>query len=239
MEFQPESLIRQIGQFLHKRYGTLDWWPADTPFEVAVGAILTQNTAWTNVQYAIDNLKRAAALTPETLAGLPAGELEQMIRPAGFFRQKARRLQNLSRHLVSDWGGDLIALCSGPLAAARGRLLALPGIGPETADSILLYAAARPSFVVDAYTRRIFQRVGLLQGNESYDEIRRLFMQHLPEDVALYNEYHAQIVQLAKTCCRKQNPLCAECPLQQTCLHARDQQPGRGRGAARSARRKT
>lgn len=220
MTLRPERLIRQIQLQLQQHYGALDWWPADTPFEVAVGAILTQNTAWTNVEYAIDNLKQAEALTPETLAELPAKDLERLIRPAGFFRQKASRLQNLSLHLVTAWAGDINALCSGPLAEARSRLLALPGIGPETADSILLYAAARPSFVVDAYTRRIFQRIGLLRGSETYDEIRRLFMQHLPQDAALYNDYHAQIVQLAKTCCRKQVTLCAECPLHRTCLHA-------------------
>jgi len=220
----PDSLIPCIQKRLHEHFGPLHWWPADTPFEVAVGAILTQNTAWTNVEYAIDNLKHAGVLYPEGLAGLAAGQLEELIRPAGFFRQKACRLQNLARSLVEDWSGDIAALCSGPLAEARARLLALNGIGPETADSILLYAAARPSFVIDAYTRRIFQRIGLLQGYESYDEIRRLFMQHLPEDVSLYNDYHAQIVQLAKTCCRKQSPSCGACPLARACRHGSRQQ---------------
>jgi len=224
MTLPPHRLIHKIQQRLNEHFGPLAWWPADTPFEVAVGAILTQNTAWTNVEYAIDNLKRAGVMCPEELAELASDKLEQLIRPAGFFRQKACRLQNLARHLVNHWGGDVTALCSGPLPEARSRLLALAGIGPETADSILLYAAARPSFVVDAYTRRIFQRVGLLQGNESYDQVRRLFMQNLPEEVALYNDYHAQIVQLGKTCCRKQSTLCTECPIHQTCLHARQKQ---------------
>ena len=223
-ESSPGSLIPCIQQRLDEHFGPLDWWPADSPFEVAVGAILTQNTAWTNVEYAIGNLKHAGALTAEVLVGLAPAKLEELIRPAGFFRQKAGRLQALSRHLVENWSGDVTALCSGPLAEARSRLLSLAGIGPETADSILLYAAARPSFVVDAYTRRIFRRIGLLQGNESYDEIRRLFMQHLPKDVPLYNEYHAQIVQLAKTCCRKQTPLCSTCPLVRTCRHGRRRQ---------------
>lgn len=225
MALLPDKLINYIQQRLQEHFGALGWWPADSPFEVAVGAILTQNTAWTNVEYAIDNLKRADVMCPQTLAKLPPGKLEKLIRPAGFFRQKTCRLQNLARHLVKDCGGDITAMCSGPLAEARDRLLALTGIGPETADSILLYAAARPSFVVDAYTRRIFQRIGLLQGNEAYDEIRRMFMQHLPEEVAIYNEYHAQIVQLAKTCCRKKITLCAECPLEQACLHARKKHP--------------
>jgi len=224
MTLLPRRLIHTIQQRLYGHFGPLDWWPAETPFEVAVGAILTQNTAWTNVEYAIDNLKRAGVMSPQDLAELSPGKLEKLIRPAGFFRQKACRLQNLARHLVRDWQGDVTALCSGPLPEARSRLLALAGIGPETADSILLYAAARPSFVIDAYTRRIFQRIGLLQGNETYDQVRRLFMQNLPEDVALYNEYHAQIVQLAKTCCRKKITLCTECPLDQTCRHARRKQ---------------
>ena len=224
MRLLPDTLLPGIQQKLQKHFGPLCWWPAETPFEVAVGAILTQNTAWTNVEYAIDNLKRAEVLTPQDLAELSPGQLESLIRPAGFFRQKACRLQNLARHLVEDWNGDLVALCGGPLPEARDRLLALAGIGPETADSILLYAANRPSFVVDAYTRRIFQRIGLLHGKESYDEIRRLFMQNLPEEVTLYNDYHAQIVQLAKTCCRKKLTFCTECPLNQTCLHARREQ---------------
>jgi endonuclease-3 related protein len=224
MTLLPQRLIYKIQQRLNEHFGPLAWWPADTPFEVAVGAILTQNTAWRNVEYAIDNLKHAGVICPEELAELAPDKLEQLIRPAGFFRQKAGRPQNLARHLVNHWDGDLAALCSGPLPEARSRLLALAGIGPETADSILLYAAARPSFVVDAYTRRIFQRIGLLQGNESYDQVRQLFMQNLPEEVALYNDYHAQIVQLAKTCCRKQSTLCAECPLDQTCLYARRKQ---------------
>jgi endonuclease-3 related protein len=225
MALLPDKLIHFIQLRLQEHFGTLNWWPADTPFEVAIGAILTQNTAWTNVEYAIDNLKCAGVMSPQELAGLPADKLEKLIRPAGFFRQKACRLQNLARHLLNDWGGDITAMCSGPLAEARGRLLALSGIGPETADSILLYAAEQPSFVVDAYTRRIFQRIGILQGNEAYGEIRDLFMQHLPEEVSLYNDYHAQIVQLAKTCCRKKITLCAECPLDQTCLHARNKHP--------------
>ncbi|MDH3455107.1 MAG: endonuclease III domain-containing protein [Desulfuromonadales bacterium] len=216
-----DQTIRHIQRRLHEHFGALHWWPAESPFEVAVGAILTQNTAWTNVEQAIRNLKRAEALAPQQLAGLPVAQLEELIRPSGFFRQKALRLQSLARHLQDEWQGSLANLCSGPLPDARARLLSLPGIGPETADSILLYAADRPSFVVDAYTRRIFERIGLLQGQEKYDEIRQLFMQNLPEDAELYNEYHAQIVQLAKTCCRKHKTLCSACPLNAICRHAK------------------
>ena len=221
MSSLPDQPFLDIQRRLHDRFGALHWWPAESPFEVAIGAILTQNTAWTNVERAIHNLKQAEALTPERLAGLPLPQLEELIKPSGFFRQKARRLHSLAKHLVEEWQGSLTYFCSGPLQDARSRLLSLHGVGPETADSILLYAADRPSFVVDAYTRRIFERIGLLKGQEKYDEIRRLFMQSLPEDAELYNEYHAQIVQLAKTCCRKNKTICADCPLNEICLYAK------------------
>lgn len=201
-------------------YGAQQWWPAETPFEVVVGAILTQNTAWANVEKAIVNLKGAGALSPATLARLPVEAVEQLIRPAGYFRQKAARLRHLATILADRYGGEVAALCAGPLDAARDRLLALPGVGPETADSILLYAAQRPSFVVDAYTRRIFTRLGLLDGTESYAVIRARFMDELPPDTALYNEYHALIVTLAKDCCRKRRPECPACPLQPICRFA-------------------
>jgi len=213
-------IITSIYQSLSEYFGPLDWWPAETPFEVVIGAILTQNTAWTNVEKAIHNLKQAGALTPRGIAALQLAQLEQLIRPSGFFRQKAIRLQGFARHLIDDWNGDLDQMCGGPLDEARARLLVVPGIGPETADSILLYAAGRPSFVVDAYTRRIFERVGLLQGNESYDQIRALFMGNLPADADLFNEYHAQVVGLAKTCCLKREPKCGGCPLATSCRYA-------------------
>jgi endonuclease-3 related protein len=221
MNTQPCKQIPRIHQILSDHFGPLHWWPAETPFEVMVGAILTQNTAWTNVEKAIQNLKQADALSLEKLALLPVKKLEVFIRPAGFFRQKALRLQNLAEHLVKIWQSDLSAFCHGPLDEARARLLARPGIGPETADSILLYAANRPSFVVDAYTRRIFERIGLLAGKEKYDDIRLMFMQNLVTESKIYNEYHAQIVQLAKTCCRKKRPFCPFCPLRQECRFAK------------------
>jgi endonuclease-3 related protein len=212
-----ETELLSLYRTLLDHFGPLNWWPADSPFEVVIGAILTQNTAWTNVELAIANLKDAQALSPDKLSDFPIDRLEELIRPSGFFRQKATRLQSLSRHLVTEWQSNLNDFCSGPLDEARERLLARPGIGPETADSILLYAAYRPSFVVDAYTRRIFERVGVLRGDETYAEVRQIFMQALPEDVALYNEYHALIVQLAKTCCRKRKPLCSGCPICKLC----------------------
>lgn len=209
-----------IFRSLESRFGAQQWWPAETPFEVITGAILTQNTAWTNVEKAIANLKAANALAPAALSRLSPTELEQLIRPAGFFRQKTARLRHVTTILVEHYGSDVEQLCGGPLDEARNRLLALPGIGPETADSILLYAAHRPSFVIDAYTRRIFARLGLLDGSESYDAIRARFMAELPPDVPLFNEYHALIVTLAKRHCRKRQPACSTCPLLASCRFA-------------------
>lgn len=197
-------------------YGPLHWWPAETPFEVVIGAILTQNTAWRNVERAIAHLRAAGVLTPAGLRELPRAELERLIHPAGFFRQKAERLQLFVDHLFFHHGGDLAAMLVGDLDDVRRELLARKGIGPETADSILLYAGGRPSFVVDAYTRRIFSRLGLLAGEESYEKIRSLFMENLPADSDLFNEYHALIVEHAKTLCRK-DPLCLHCPLLPLC----------------------
>ena len=222
MNTSPDKQLFNIYQILSDHFGPRHWWPADSPFEVVIGAILTQNTAWTNVEQAIRNLKQADALTIEKLSNLPIQQLEELIKPSGFFRQKASRLQNFAKHLQEEWQSDLSAFCSGPLNDARDRLLARPGIGPETADSILLYAADRPSFVVDAYTSRIFVRLGFLHGREKYNEIRLLFMQNLPEQTELYNEYHAQIVQLAKSYCRKNKTLCSECPLNGACSFAKE-----------------
>lgn len=216
----PNAITHQhIEQRLYRHFGPLHWWPADSPFEVAVGAILTQNTAWSNVESALVNLRQAKALAPHPLAEISEEALQRLIRPAGFFRQKAKRLKHLAQHLVDAWQGDILALCQGPLVDVRARLLALPGVGPETADSILLYAAGRPSFVVDNYTRRVFTRIGLLEGKESYEEIRQQFMRHLPQDTQRYNEHHAQIVELAKQTCRKNKPLCASCPLGELCRY--------------------
>ncbi len=221
MSHFPNQKFLLIQQLLDDHFGPLHWWPADTPFEVVVGAVLTQNTAWINVERAIHNLKQAEALSPEIMATLPVKQLENLIRPSGFYHQKAVRLQYLATYLLESWQGNLAHLCGGPINDARERLLALPGVGPETADSILLYAAGRPSFVVDTYTRRIFERIGMLTGRETYDEIRQLFMQNLPEDAKLYNEYHAQIVQLAKTCCRKNKTFCSDCPANSECNFAK------------------
>lgn len=218
----PKHLLQQLFHRLNNCFGHLAWWPADSAYEVVVGAILTQNTAWTNVEQAMVRLKAATQLDPRVLHNLAAHELEELIRPAGFFRQKARYLKNVTACLLDQCDGDVARLCGGPLETARKRLLKLQGVGPETADSILLYAANRPSFVVDAYTRRILTRLGILQGTETYNAIRQAFMDALPHDAPLFNQYHALIVEHAKTYCRKQTPLCETCPLLSHCPHGQE-----------------
>ena len=216
MEKPLEERLNEIFNCLLERFGPLHWWPANSPFEVVIGAILTQNTAWSNVEKAIAALKAAIPLAPSALLQLDRRCLEALIRPAGFFRQKAERLQLFAAHLLDHHGGELSAMLAGPLEQVRCELLHCKGIGPETADSILLYAGGQPSFVVDAYTRRLFTRLGLLQGDERYEEIRRLFMDHLPHNSDLFNEYHALIVEQCKRHCRVK-PLCSSCPLQTDC----------------------
>ena len=204
------------------KYGHRNWWPAETPFEVMVGAILTQNTAWGNVEKAIRNLNRANALEPGVIAALPVEKLERLIQPSGYFRQKAGRLKCFALYLENQYAGDLGLLFSGSLENIREELLARNGIGPETADSILLYAGHLPSFVVDAYTIRIFSRLGIFNGNEKYAEVRSFFMNHLPADSQLFNEYHALIVEHGKATCKKRNPLCADCPLREECSFSKN-----------------
>ncbi|MDD4880463.1 MAG: endonuclease III domain-containing protein [Gallionellaceae bacterium] len=203
------------------RHGPQHWWPGETPFEVMVGAVLTQNTAWSNVEKAIANLNRADALDCRAILSLADAELAELIRPAGYFNVKARRLKALCRFLAERGvaAAPEALAGQGTLAELRRDLLAVHGIGEETADSILLYALGLASFVVDAYTRRAFGRLGLLQGGEGYGDIQRLFEGHVPRDVALYNEYHALIVRLGKEHCRPK-PRCADCPLNTLCPHA-------------------
>ncbi len=211
-----ERLLKIYTQ-LFEHFGPQDWWPANSPFEVVVGAILTQNTRWENVELAIAELRRRNALTPKGLEALSRSQLEEAIRPAGFFRQKARRLHGLLDSLETRYGGELTQLLAPPLSRARQDLLALEGVGPETADAILLYAGGFPTFVVDAYTRRLFSRVGLLDADAGYDETQALFMQHLPSETTFFNEYHALIVEQCKRYCLKRKPQCAECPLVNFC----------------------
>lgn len=197
------------------RYGALHWWPADTPFEVCVGAILTQNTNWGNVEKAIVNLKREGLLSVEALREIDQGRLAELIRPSGFFNVKSARLK-----VFVDWlwerYGSLDAMFSTEWAGLREELASVRGIGPETCDSILLYAGGKPSFVVDAYTKRLFSRLGLVREEDDYHQVRALFMDHLPAEVPLFNEYHALIVEQCKRHCRKK-PLCEGCPLSRFC----------------------
>jgi len=205
----------EIYQRLLSAYGPQGWWPADTRFEVMVGAILTQATAWRNVERAIQRLKAAGALSPERMARLSEGELAELIRPAGFFRQKTRRLRALLQ-LIGQYG-SVEGLLSLPAGELRRQLLSVPGVGPETADSILLYAAGYPVFVVDAYTKRILHRLGLLSGEKAgYEEVQELFESNLPRDPKLYGEYHALLVRHAKEHCRAR-PRCPGCPLAPVC----------------------
>ncbi len=205
--------IRRAHETMSAFYGPLRWWPAETPFEVALGAILTQNTAWRRVEAAIAGLRSHGLLEARTLATVPEGALAEHLRPAGTFRVKARYVRAFLEWLLGRYGGDLGAALRGDSAAKREELLALRGIGRETADSILLYAGGHPVFVVDAYTRRIFSRHGVVGGREDYDEIRRLFEAALPRDAAVYNELHAQIVMTGKDFCRPRSPRCESCPL--------------------------
>jgi len=197
---------------LLEAFGPQHWWPADTPFEVMVGAVLTQNTAWRNVERAIGNLKRARLLTARALATVRREELACLIRPAGYFNQKAARLQGMAQWLVRRSGGSVRRLFRTPPEALRRELLSLKGIGPETADSILLYAGGVPVFVVDAYTRRVFSRHGFFAADLPYERIRAFFERALPADAALFNEYHALLVRLGKNYCRPR-PQCAACPV--------------------------
>ena len=205
--------ISSLYTILLQHYGPQGWWPGDTPLEVAVGAILTQNTNWQNVALAIKRLKEAGLLTARALQDLPEVELAEYIRPAGYYNIKARRLKNFLNLLFSSYGGDMAEMAAAPLEFLRPELLGVKGIGPETADSILLYGLEKPTFVVDAYTYRILSRHGLAPDSCSYEELQALFMEVLPPDTALYQEYHALLVQTGKECCRPR-PRCSCCPLQ-------------------------
>ena len=198
---------------LFRAHGPQHWWPGRTRFEVIIGAILTQNTSWSNVERAISELRRANLLSPAAIERVPLARLARLIRSSGYFRQKARKVKEFVRFLRRSHRGSLDKLFATPTAELRQQLLSVHGIGPETADSILLYAGQHPVFVVDAYTRRILERHNLLHGRESYDHIRSLFEQSLPPDASLLNEYHALIVHTGKHFCWKRQPDCHNCPL--------------------------
>lgn len=193
-------------------FGPQNWWPADTPLEVMIGAVLTQNTNWKNVEKAIDNLKREGLLDIKKLYDISEQKLSFLIRPAGYFKVKAYRLKNLISYIVEKYDSDLEKLFSLDLYSLRKELLSIKGIGPETADSIILYAAKKPIFVVDSYTYRIMKRHQMIWDDITYDELQQLFMENLPSDESLFNEFHALIVETGKNFCKKK-PLCNLCPL--------------------------
>ena len=199
---------------LYDHFGPQHWWPGDTPFEVMVGAVLTQNTNWNNVSRAIANLKEDNLLSLPALVELPIEVLAEKIRPAGYYNLKAGRLKNLLNCINDRFEGRVDDFLAQDAETLRRVLLKVKGIGPETADSIILYAAEKLSFVIDAYTHRILFRHGLLAEDDGYHEIQELFHSSLPAEVPLYNEYHALLVRLGKEFCKKTNPRCETCPLE-------------------------
>ncbi len=210
---KPLPILQEYFDALLLANGEQNWWPSRYPFEVIVGAILVQNTAWKNAKLAITNLREAGLLSPAAIEKTPLPRLARLIRSSGYFRQKARKLKAFVAFLRRSHGGSLRAMFRTPTVELREQLLQVHGIGPETADCILLYAGHRPVFVVDAYARRILKRHGLAHGNESYETVRGLFEQSLPSDPRLFNEFHALIVHTGKHHCRNRAPICSTCTL--------------------------
>ncbi|MBI2574827.1 endonuclease III domain-containing protein [Candidatus Woesearchaeota archaeon] len=226
----------QIYKLLLERFGRQNWWPVTAvkagksskeskgskEFEVMIGAILTQNTAWRNAEKAIAGLAKMQLLSPERIRAADTKELATAIRPVGYYNQKAERLKILARHIVGNYNGKggISAMKRKSTEELRSELLELKGIGPETADSMLLYALDKPVFVVDTYTRRTFSRIGLCSSDSSYEELQKLFMESLPQKKELFNDYHALIVEHGKSICRKE-PLCGICPLLNICRYGR------------------
>ncbi len=210
-------LLLRVYRRLLVRFGHAGWWPGESPFEICVGAILVQNTAWANVERTLDRLRARSLLSFEALGRIAAPGLAPLLRSSGTFRVKARRLRAFLDFLGTEYGGRVEKMRAEGPETLRRKLLAVSGIGPETADSIALYAAGKPLFVVDAYARRVFSRLGLLRGDfAGYEEVQRFLMDRLPRDAALYNDYHAQLVRLGKDHCRPR-PRCAGCPLDDLC----------------------
>ena len=209
--------LMDVYRRLLARYGPQSWWPGDSPFEVIVGAILTQSAGWTGVERAIDNLKAADVLSPAGLRAVPIEELAVLIRPSVYFNAKSRKLRAFVEHLGEHYDDDLDAMFRQDADALRRELLSIHGIGEETADDIVLYAAGKPLFVIDAYTRRILGRLGITATTERYDAYQSLFMDSLPRDAGLFNEYHALLDRHAVEACRKRSPTCESCCLLSVC----------------------
>ena len=205
--------LLEIYRRLYHAFGPQRWWPGETPFEIAVGAILTQNTNWGNVEKAIENLKRDEALNVESINNMKTERLASLIKPAGYFNVKAKRLKAFISFLMNEYHGSLKSMKKEEMQTLRVRLLQVHGVGHETADSILLYALEKPVFVIDAYTKRILSRHILMEYDKSYEEFQEIFHSSLKRDVKFFNEYHALFVRLGKTYCRKK-PICKGCPLE-------------------------
>ena len=210
---RTSDILMEMYRAAHAHFGPQGWWPGDGALEISVGAILTQNTNWRNVEKAIANLKGAARMTVSALHETPHEQLAELIRPAGYFNVKAKRLKNFIAHVQESFGDDIEAFLDRSPATLAEELLSINGVGRETADSIILYAARKPTFVVDAYTGRILHRHGLIGPEDDYESIKYLFESSLPEDVDLWNDYHAQLVAVGKNYCRPRNPKCDACPL--------------------------
>lgn len=208
--------LREIYRRLRRAYGPAGWWPARSAFEVCLGAILAQNTAWANVERTLRELRRRRWLSFRALRPLPAAALAPRLRSSGTYRVKARRVRAFLDWLDREYGGRVALFSRQEPEVLRRQLLDVPGIGPETADAIALYAGGHAFFVVDAYTRRVFERVGLLRGDQSYEAVQRFFHRNLPRDSGLFGDYHAQLVRLAKQACRRR-PLCGRCPIESLC----------------------
>jgi len=209
---EVRAALERMYELMSDHFGPTHWWPGDTPFEIAVGAILTQNTAWSNVEKAIANLKRERLLSPRAILACPSEKLEKALAPSGYFRVKTKRLRSFCSYLIQRYGGSMARMAKRPLETLRPELLDVHGIGPETADDILLYACEKTVFVVDAYTRRIFSRHGLVSETITYEDLREFFESHVEPDLHCYKEYHGLIVWTGKECCRR-IPKCAICPL--------------------------
>ncbi|MHB9096306.1 MAG: endonuclease III domain-containing protein [Syntrophales bacterium] len=217
MQKDCRSDLLSVYNLLDGHFGNLHWWPAEGPFEVMVGAILTQNTAWTNVEKALTALKEKRLLSPAAIDRIDEETLAGIIRPSGYYHVKAKRLKSLVRFFLEEYAGSIETMSAQELPALREKLLGIRGVGPETADSILLYACGKPVFISDAYTRRILLRHRLIPEDADGQQIRDLFMTHLPHDVSLFNQFHALFVYTGKTFCRTE-PKCDLCPLR--ILHA-------------------
>lgn len=205
--------LMEIYNLLFSAFGPQNWWPADTELEMMVGAILTQNTSWNNVEKAIENLREKDLLSVRVLSHIPSTILSGYIRPAGYYNLKVKRLKNLIKLIEDKYNGDVNKLFSLDTENIRKELLSVKGVGEETADSIILYGAGRPIFVVDTYTHRILTRHGLIEEEAGYNGLQVFFMDNLPNDVELFKEFHALIVKTGKNFCRRR-PLCSKCPLE-------------------------